>query len=103
MKKINSIIIYLTIISIILPYTSQAFVQQWEYTTYQPAGFFFGIWHGLLAPWSLIARWFLSNISMYAISNTGWFYDLGFLGGEIFSIPIGWIAAIISTIGHIFF
>ncbi len=84
----------------VAPHYVNAFVQLGQYSTYEPAGFFSGIWHGLLAPWSLIARWFMDSVVMYAIPNTGWFYDFGFLIGEIFSIPIGWLAAIISAIGH---
>lgn len=56
--------------------------------------------HGLLAPWTLILRLFLA-IKMYAEPNTGWFYDLGFLIGIVFSIPVGWIAAIIAVIVHV--
>ena len=43
----------------------------------------------------------MSDVVMYAVPNTGWFYDLGFLLGVGGSLPIGWAAAIISTIGHI--
>lgn len=84
------------------PTLVSAFVQQWEYSVYEPAGFFSGIWHGLLAPWSLIARWVFDGVEMYAIANTGWFYDFGFLLGVGGSLPIGWIAAILSSIAHIF-
>lgn len=87
----------------LLPQETSAFVQAGQYSTYEPAGFISGIWHGLLAPWSLVARWFIDDVVMYAIPNTGWFYDLGFLLGVGGSFPIGWLAAIISTIGHIFF
>lgn len=80
---------------------AEAFVQEFQYSTYDPAGFFSGIWHGLLAPYSLITRWFIYNAVMYAVPNTGWFYDLGFLLGIVGSLPIGWAAAIISTIAHI--
>jgi hypothetical protein len=59
------------------------------------------VWHGLLAPWTLILRFFL-DIKMYAVPNTGWLYDLGFLIGAAFSIPVGWIAAIIALLVHIF-
>lgn len=72
-------------------------------TGYLPAevpGFFQGIWHGLLAPWTLVLRIFL-DIKMYAFPNSGWFYDLGFLIGVVFSLPVGWLAAIIATIVHI--
>lgn len=67
---------------------------------WDPPGFFLGVWHGLLAPWTLILRLFL-DIKMYAVPNTGWFYDLGFLIGIVFSIPVGWIAAIIALIVYI--
>ena len=70
-------------------------------SAWDPPGFFSGVWHGLLAPWTLILRLFL-DIKMYAVPNTGWFYDLGFLIGVVFSIPVGWIAVIIALIVHVF-
>jgi len=42
------------------------------------AGFFMGIWHGWIAPVSLIAEIFDPNIRIYEPNNSGWFYDLGF-------------------------
>ncbi len=58
-------------------------------------GFLMGIWHGIVAPYSLIVRLFL-DIKMYAIPNSGILYDLGFLIGIVGAIPLGWLAAIIS-------
>lgn len=43
-----------------------------------PSGFFSGIWHGWIAPFSLIAGIFKRNIRVYESTNTGWWYDLGF-------------------------
>ncbi len=43
-----------------------------------PAGFFSGIWHGWIAPISLIMGFFNKSISIYEIHNTGWWYDFGF-------------------------
>ena len=63
-------------------------------------GFLDGVWHGLLAPWTLILRLFM-DIRMYAFPNSGWFYDFGFLIGVAGSLPIGWIAAIIATLVHV--
>lgn len=48
------------------------------YTPANPAGFFWGIWHGWLAPLSLIIGLFNKNIRVYEIYNTGWWYDFGF-------------------------
>ncbi|MGG6310374.1 hypothetical protein [Paenibacillus macerans] len=43
-----------------------------------PAGFFWGIWHGWIAPISLMISFFKDNIRLYEIHNIGWWYDLGF-------------------------
>ena len=43
-----------------------------------PAGFFSGIWHGWIAPLSLIMGIFNKGIRVYDINNTGWWYVLGF-------------------------
>jgi len=49
------------------------------------ANFIHGIWHGWIAPLSLILSFFGDGIRMYEPNNTGWTYDLGFyiaiLGG----------------------
>lgn len=43
-----------------------------------PAGFFMGIWHGWIAPISLIGRLFNPAIRIYETQNTGWWYDFGY-------------------------
>ena len=77
--------------------TGCTFIEPGSISSYDPPGFFSGIWHGLVAPYTLIVRWF-TDIYMYAMPNSGWFYDFGFLIGIIFSLPIGWLAAIISIV-----
>ncbi|MEW6653145.1 MAG: hypothetical protein AB1394_06705, partial [Bacteroidota bacterium] len=42
------------------------------------AGFFTGVWHGWIAPISLIMGLFNPEIRVYEINNTGWWYDFGF-------------------------
>ncbi len=48
-----------------------------NYTVDSPAGFFSGIWHGWIAPISLIMSFF-GDGGIYAVNNTGFPYDLGF-------------------------
>ena len=44
-----------------------------------PAGFFMGIWHGWIAPISLLwSLFFDHSIRIYEVYNTGWWYDFGF-------------------------
>ena len=49
-----------------------------SYTSSDPAGFFWGVWHGWTAPISLIVGLFKKNIRVYEVINTGWPYDFGF-------------------------
>ena len=44
----------------------------------QPAGFFTGLWHGWIAPISLISSFFNPGSSIYQTYNTGFAYDFGF-------------------------
>ena len=42
------------------------------------AGFLTGIWHGWIAPITLVWHLFDHNIRIYEPINTGWWYDFGF-------------------------
>ena len=47
----------------------------------EPYGFFGGLWHGIIAPISFILSLFFDDIAMYAVNNTGGWYDFGFVLG----------------------
>ena len=47
-------------------------------TPADPAGFFAGIWHGWIAPFSLVYSLFNRDIRIYEIYNTGIWYDFGY-------------------------
>ena len=44
----------------------------------RPAGFFMGIWHGWIAPVSLVGEFFNPELRVYEQVNTGFGYDFGF-------------------------
>jgi hypothetical protein len=44
----------------------------------KPAGFFWGIWHGWIAPVSIIWHFFNHNVRIYETNNSGIWYDIGF-------------------------
>ena len=49
------------------------------------AGFWRGLWHGLIAPISFIISIFNQKISFYEVHNTGFWYNFGFvLGAGLF-------------------
>lgn len=49
-----------------------------RYESNDPAGFFSGVWHGWIAPISLIVGIFKDDVRIYEPVNTGWWYDAGF-------------------------
>lgn len=46
-----------------------------------PAGFWAGVWHGLIAPIVFIVSLFNSSVGIYETNNNGRWYDFGFLIG----------------------
>ncbi len=44
-------------------------------------GFWTGLWHGFIFPWSFIGSLFKPEIAVYAVPNTGGWYDFGFFLG----------------------
>lgn len=55
-----------------------------QFTAENPAGFWYGLWHGIISVIMLIIHLFNENIWVYEINNTGGWYDFGFLLGVIF-------------------
>jgi len=47
-------------------------------TAADPAGFWSGIWHGWIAPISLIWGLFEPSVRIYETHNSGWWYDFGY-------------------------
>lgn len=46
-----------------------------------PAGFWLGLWHGLISPITFIIGLFTSSVSIYEVHNNGNWYDFGFMIG----------------------
>jgi len=54
-----------------------------QFTAEDPAGFWFGLWHGIISFISMIIHIFNESVVVYEINNTGGWYDFGFLVGVI--------------------
>lgn len=46
-----------------------------------PYGFGWGLLHGIIAPFAFIIGLFKDDIAIYAVNNTGGWYDFGYLIG----------------------
>lgn len=76
MKK--KVIIIMVIALFIVLILSGCIPGKGSYSVKKPAGFLSGIWHGWIAPASLIMGLINKNIRVYETVNSGWFYDFGF-------------------------
>ena len=76
MKKKQLIIIGLTIMLLLV--LSGCMPGDGSYVENHYANFLSGVWHGWIAPLSLIVSLFKDGIRIYEPYNTGWWYDFGF-------------------------
>lgn len=54
-----------------------------------PAGFWAGLWHGLLIGITFIVSLFNDGVRIYETNNSGRWYDFGFLLGATGNISFG--------------
>jgi hypothetical protein len=47
------------------------------------AGFWQGLWHGIIAPVTFVISLFNKNVNMYEVHNNGGWYNFGFILGVI--------------------
>ena len=81
-KKIKIAPIIILTLPILVFLTSCAEVIPIDECIYEePYGFFGGLWHGIIAPFSFIASLFFDDIAMYAVNNNGNWYNFGFVIG----------------------
>ena len=45
------------------------------------AGFWLGLWHGIIAPVTFVISLFTDNVNLYEVHNNGNWYDFGFVVG----------------------
>jgi hypothetical protein len=45
------------------------------------AGFWTGLWHGIICPFTLVVSWFSDSVGVYDVQNDGGWYDFGFVLG----------------------
>lgn len=47
----------------------------------EPAGFWYGLWHGCISPFTFVISLFNDNVGIYEVHNNGTWYNFGFLLG----------------------
>lgn len=52
----------------------------------EPAGFWMGLWHGLIVVITFVISLFTDSVGVYEVSNNGNWYDFGFMLGLLISV-----------------
>ena len=56
-------------------------MEKTEDTEGETAGFWRGLWHGIIAPVTFIISLFSDKVNLYEVHNTGGWYNFGFVLG----------------------
>ncbi|MFW5847508.1 MAG: hypothetical protein ACOCVF_01125 [bacterium] len=81
MKKSLVILSLLTLVVVLFSGCADVSPHAETCVTSDPYGFWGGLWHGLILPFSWIGSLFSDNIAIYALDNNGGWYDFGFFLG----------------------
>ena len=82
MKTKNLIIQVVFVLLIVFLFSACAEVQHIDACkTGHMYGFFGGLWHGIIAPFSFVCSLFMDNVAVWAVNNNGGWYSFGFLLG----------------------
>ena len=54
---------------------------KYKKTNGRPAGFWAGLWHGMIAPITFLISLFAYGVSIYETNNNGRWYEFGFMLG----------------------
>ena len=78
MKKKNKILLLMISILVTCLLLTGCIPGDGSYSSSDPANFLSGIWHGWIAPVSLVGSLFNNKLRIYETINIGWWYDFGF-------------------------
>jgi hypothetical protein len=95
MKKIALFSLALMAIAVMTGCADVTHVQECIPAGEHTYGFWGGVWHGMIQPFSFIGSLFSDDIAVYAINNNGGWYNFGFVGG--FGLMVRIVGGIIKA------
>ena len=81
MKKFNNNTIRLVLIFAVSLTLFACAANNPRFTAETPAGFWSGLWHGIISIFTLIIGFFTDKVRIYELHNAGGWYDFGFMLG----------------------
>lgn len=88
-RKSFSILLLLCVVTLTACVAGQHEIGNIASTQGNPAGFWLGLWHGLISPITLIISLFNPNVDVYEVNNNGGWYMCGFVLGLLIYLGVG--------------
>jgi len=88
MKKLSAVAVVFVVVAALLAWSCAPGPNAAEKTPNNEgkvAGFWFGVWHGLISPVTFVISLFSKTVRLYEVHNNGGWYNFGFvLGAGLF-------------------
>jgi hypothetical protein len=81
MRKARRYFVLVVVLAVLMLSACTAGTNEMVDTGPDPAGFWLGLWQGLISPITFLISLFTTDVNIYEVQNNGNWYDFGFMLG----------------------
>lgn len=81
MRKTRTCVLLVVVLAVLMLSACAAGPNEMVDTGPDPAGFWLGLWQGLISPITFLISLFTPDVNIYEVQNNGNWYDFGFILG----------------------
>jgi len=89
MRKARRWVVLVVVLAVLVSSGCAAGPNEMVDTGPDPAGFWLGLWQGLISPITFLISLFTSDVNIYEVQNNGNWYDFGFMLGVAMALGGG--------------
>jgi hypothetical protein len=89
MRKARAYFVLVVVLAVLMLSACAAGPNEMVDTGPDPAGFWLGLWQGLISPVTFLISLFTPDVNIYEVQNNGNWYDFGFMLGVVMAFGGG--------------
>jgi hypothetical protein len=89
MRKARTHFVMVLVLAVLMLSACAAGPNEMVDTGPDPAGFWLGLWQGLISPITFLISLFTPDVNIYEVQNNGNWYDFGFMLGVVMALGGG--------------
>jgi hypothetical protein len=86
MRKARTHFVMVLVLAVLMLSACAAGPNEMVDTGPDPAGFWLGLWQGLISPITFLISLFTPDVNIYEVQNNGNWYDFGFMLGVVMAL-----------------